>query len=568
LCFFSVKAVNAAGSSEPSEEMSAVPRVPTIREFPDTTDKTLLLVDQIGGSSRILANEAQLEFIANNFVGTQIMTRTFNDRIRELNPDFIVLHYRLGIWQSAVPYIINGVSWGNDIDAVDSHEDWFMHKVGAERTKANRLVAFDDGKMLMNITNPEFYDYFLDTTVLQCQAGDYDGIFFDSSGSATLPYYIKIPDSGFEGDKPATSKYDELGGISWTQAATEFFTKLTRDLAEYGLKVLPNFDQLWTGWDDTDYSVTDGGMAENSLSIYQSWAVFEDWELSMNNLSRLAINDKIILFETFINSSDYNNRIFTLANYLLLRDKHTYLCVVPDGETGLHCLPELTLDVGSPLDFITEGINDLKDEESGLYIREFTKGLVLVNADNDVIIDYDTWEVLGPNEEVKTYEIPSSKHYKRLSVNGTGKVDENGQYDGEMMFEEVNGTLSIPPKSAVILVLTDDEGNGMNFNDVAADAWYKKAVDFIAARKITLGTGSGNFSPNAKLTRGEFIVLMMRAYGIAPDTDTADNFSDAGNTYYTGYLAAAKRLQISNGVGNNMFAPDKEITRLEMLSLI
>lgn len=110
--------------------------------------------------------------------------------------------------------------------------------------------------------------------------------------------------------------------------------------------------------------------------------------------------------------------------------------------------------------------------------------------------------------------------------------------------------------------------NKMSFNDVAASAWYSKAVDFIAARGITTGTGSGNYSPKAELTRGEFLVMLMKAYNIAPDANPKDNFADAGSTYYTGYMSAAKRLSISGGVGNNMFAPDKEITRQEMFTLL
>ncbi|MDD4238770.1 MAG: S-layer homology domain-containing protein, partial [Desulfotomaculaceae bacterium] len=110
--------------------------------------------------------------------------------------------------------------------------------------------------------------------------------------------------------------------------------------------------------------------------------------------------------------------------------------------------------------------------------------------------------------------------------------------------------------------------NKVSFNDVPAGAWYAPAVSFIAAREITTGTGDGKYSPDVQLSRGEFIVLMMRAYGIAPDTNPAVNFSDAGNTYYTGYLAAAKRLGITAGVGNNMFAPKKEITRQEMFTLL
>jgi hypothetical protein len=109
--------------------------------------------------------------------------------------------------------------------------------------------------------------------------------------------------------------------------------------------------------------------------------------------------------------------------------------------------------------------------------------------------------------------------------------------------------------------------NKVSFKDVAANAWYSKAVGFVAARGITEGTGNGNFSPEAKLTRGQLLVMLMKAYGISPDKTPKDNFADAGNTYYTGYLAAAKRLGISNGVGNNRFAPEKDITQQEMYTL-
>ncbi|HEX2926142.1 MAG TPA: S-layer homology domain-containing protein, partial [Ruminiclostridium sp.] len=110
--------------------------------------------------------------------------------------------------------------------------------------------------------------------------------------------------------------------------------------------------------------------------------------------------------------------------------------------------------------------------------------------------------------------------------------------------------------------------NKISFNDVAADAWYSKAVGFIAARGISTGTGNGKFSPGEKLTRGEFLTMVMKANGMKADEKMSDNFIDAGNKYYTGYLAAAKRLGISDGVGNNRFAPEKEITREEMFTLL
>jgi hypothetical protein len=114
--------------------------------------------------------------------------------------------------------------------------------------------------------------------------------------------------------------------------------------------------------------------------------------------------------------------------------------------------------------------------------------------------------------------------------------------------------------------------NPVVFTDVKDNAWYKNAVDFIAAREITSGTGDNQFSPEGKLTRAQFVVLLMNAYQINTQNQGASyqiqNFTDAGNAYYTDYLLAAKALGIVRGVGNNLFAPEKEIARQEMFVML
>jgi len=110
--------------------------------------------------------------------------------------------------------------------------------------------------------------------------------------------------------------------------------------------------------------------------------------------------------------------------------------------------------------------------------------------------------------------------------------------------------------------------NKLFFDDVADDAWYSQAVSFAAARGITTGAGNNLFKPDAALTRAQFMVMVMRANNILPVGSTKDNFADAGSYYYTGYLAAAKKLGISKGVGDNLFAPGREITRQEMCTLL
>ena len=110
--------------------------------------------------------------------------------------------------------------------------------------------------------------------------------------------------------------------------------------------------------------------------------------------------------------------------------------------------------------------------------------------------------------------------------------------------------------------------NKVSFTDVGSGAWYYAPVTFCAARSITTGTSTTTFSPDAAVTRGQFIVMLMRAYGIEPDANPTNNFADAGNTYYTNYLAKAKELGITNGIGNNQFAPESKISRQEMFTML
>jgi len=160
-----------------------------------------------------------------------------------------------------------------------------------------------------------------------------------------------------------------------------------------------------------------------------------------------------------------------------------------------------------------------------------------------------------------TAELQNSESIVIWYIDGNGNAVSvpNGRYDvatGTVVFSTTHFS-----DYAVVY-------NKVSFDDVSDTAWYSDAVGFISARGITTGTGNCCYSPDVKLTRGEFIVMLMRAYNIAPDEIPTENFSDAGSTYYTSYLATAKRLGISAGIGNNLLAPEQAITRQEMFTLL
>ena len=181
-------------------------------------------------------------------------------------------------------------------------------------------------------------------------------------------------------------------------------------------------------------------------------------------------------------------------------------------------------------------------------------------------------EVISNGKSVKSF----GEGYARVTVPYALKANENpfsivvygisetgerevlrGHYDSE------SNTVNLALPTAGIFVLGY---NKVDFKDVVDGQWYSNAVNFIAARGITSGIDKDVFGLEQSVTRGQFITMLSKAYGIKPMT--GDNFSDVKpGSYYEGYAAAAKQLGISSGVGNNKFDPEKEISRQEMMVL-
>ncbi|MFD0715875.1 discoidin domain-containing protein [Paenibacillus sp. GCM10027626] len=110
--------------------------------------------------------------------------------------------------------------------------------------------------------------------------------------------------------------------------------------------------------------------------------------------------------------------------------------------------------------------------------------------------------------------------------------------------------------------------NEVGFKDVAGKAWYHEAVAFISARDIVRGLGGGLFAPERNVTRADFLIMVMNAYGIEADADGTGGFADAGNKYYTRYLGTAKRLGLVSGTGGGNFSPESFIRRQDMMVIL
>lgn len=107
----------------------------------------------------------------------------------------------------------------------------------------------------------------------------------------------------------------------------------------------------------------------------------------------------------------------------------------------------------------------------------------------------------------------------------------------------------------------------LNFIDVKENGWYIDAIKYAVKNNIAAGTTDTTFSPSDPITRGQAITMLCKAYNIEKENE-GENFIDAGDTYYTGYILALKNKNLLSGTGNNKVEPKKEITRQELMVML
>ena len=110
--------------------------------------------------------------------------------------------------------------------------------------------------------------------------------------------------------------------------------------------------------------------------------------------------------------------------------------------------------------------------------------------------------------------------------------------------------------------------NSVNpFSDLSPNAYYYKAVLWAVENRITQGTSTDTFSPDATVTRGQTVTLLHRAAG-SPLAGSS-GFNDVSDgAYYAKAVAWANENGITSGTGSNKFSPDANCTRGQIVTLL
>ncbi|MBP1962785.1 S-layer homology domain-containing protein [Paenibacillus aceris] len=160
-----------------------------------------------------------------------------------------------------------------------------------------------------------------------------------------------------------------------------------------------------------------------------------------------------------------------------------------------------------------------------------------------------------------------------------GKVDgENGNVDiGTITFKAKKvGTSNITWTSMKIvdhnlksqsIALTNSAEFTKIFSDLAGH-WAKSDVMLMVSKNIVEGMDDDHFAPDSNVTRAQFATLLSKALNLK-DGAGQNPFADvAAGSWYEDTVKKAFAAGLINGVSDDAFAPETNITREEMTAML
>lgn len=148
-------------------------------------------------------------------------------------------------------------------------------------------------------------------------------------------------------------------------------------------------------------------------------------------------------------------------------------------------------------------------------------------------------------------------------------TDKNGT---EMeLTDQGDGKYSfIMPASNVKIdaVFTEEEPvSTLPFSDVASDDWFCEAIQYVFDNGMMNGVGNDSFAPDSNLTRGMIAQVLYNLEG-TPEAGS-DAFTDVeAGQWYADAVNWAAANDVVSGYGDSTFGPQKDITREQMAQIL
>ncbi len=159
------------------------------------------------------------------------------------------------------------------------------------------------------------------------------------------------------------------------------------------------------------------------------------------------------------------------------------------------------------------------------------------------------------------YELSVNENPEKLSVyllkdDGTVEAVPAKYVDGRVVFKRKGFSFYVVKQSNV------------TFADLGQAKWSKEIVEYLAGKGIAVAKEGNNFDPNAKITRAEFLDMLMKIAQLNGDVQKMPFTDVTADDWYATSVAAAYENKIVSGTSETTFSPNAPITRQDMAVMI
>jgi len=106
------------------------------------------------------------------------------------------------------------------------------------------------------------------------------------------------------------------------------------------------------------------------------------------------------------------------------------------------------------------------------------------------------------------------------------------------------------------------------FTDLIEIGNYTKAIENLVEKGVINGYPDNTFRPSGKITRAEFVKMMVMNENLKMNSSESLNFTDVENHWAKEFIDIASSNHMIKGYEDNSFKPDKEITYAEVSSIL
>ena len=140
--------------------------------------------------------------------------------------------------------------------------------------------------------------------------------------------------------------------------------------------------------------------------------------------------------------------------------------------------------------------------------------------------------------------------------------------DAVAVTEQADGTYTFTmPNGQVTVTVTFAEAP-LPFHDVTEGDWFYDAVRYAYETGLMDGVGDNLFAPNSQTTRAQLVTILYRLEG-EPEVSGTSGFTDVeAGTWYADAVAWAAENGIVNGVNDTEFAPGDDLTRQQLVTIL